>query len=356
MNYGNLNLKTSALLAVVLLATAGHCFADAVILRQQTSVTNDKIRLNDIAVLDGQIAEELTNIIVAEFKLEQTQIYISLDSLRQLLNAQKVNWGKLSLRGFDTCRVQRSLIDDSAITAEQSAPVVSNSVRPLDVASPLTVKEKITQTIIERSGYDKQQLRIKFNERNQQLLNQSIVVGRWVIEPTVSGRLGRIPFTIRHYQQDANITNYRLTVDVARKVNAVVTTRNISHNQTIAPSDVKLQEVFITNTRLEPLADTALAVGKVCASMLRAGSPVSADRLRSKWLIRRGDMVTVRCVSGLLEIKTTARAQVNGYKDQLIEIKNIKTREVFLARVIRRGEVLINVNQSQTQSAMGDNS
>ncbi|MCX5662767.1 MAG: flagella basal body P-ring formation protein FlgA [Planctomycetota bacterium] len=77
---------------------------------------------------------------------------------------------------------------------------------------------------------------------------------------------------------------------------------------------------------------------------LRAGTVVGPQHLRSPTVIRRGDAIVIRCISGGLVVKTVGRAGQDGGVGDVITARNERSRDasgLLSVRVTGPGEGVI---------------
>lgn len=311
-------------------------------LRPRATVSELRVRLRDVADLSGDTSPALGATIVATLDPTDEQRSIRIESIRRTLDERGVNWGRLTLGGFTTCQVWR-VADASPPSASQqptgseysSQPqtVQTNLVDEISLGSALTLRTRLTRWIQDWAGAKPEQLRLTFNKHDKTLLDRSAWHDRYEFEPLGSGPLGRIPIVIRQYRDGRVIQTDRVTVDVHRRFTAVVTTNTVSRGQTFTDRDVQVREVFVTDDTGDLMTDPSRVVGQQAAAVLRPGTRVKARHLRSPLLVRRGEPVMVRTITGGLVVKTVARAMKNGSMDEVIDVRNERSREVYSVRV-----------------------
>ncbi len=295
----------------------------------------DEAFVEDAAVTLGQVADvagdaALAELVVAQFSGDQPQTVTRL-AIREKLTEAGVNWGKVSLSGHTQCRVRRLA---AVATSPTPSLALSNPTQAVEAHSPLTLREKLTLWLEEFTASSRDDLRITLSRTDEAKLRRVALEERWEFEPSSPVRQGRLPLTARRYEGDAVTESLTLTVDVSRRVLAVVTTRSLDRGAAITEQDVEVQEVFVSDVRGLPLTEVTAAVGQHAGASLRAGSVVYAQHLRSPVLVSRGDVVTVRSITGSLVLKTLARAQQDGTMGQLIELRNERSRGVMTAKVV----------------------
>lgn len=307
-------------------------------LHDQAAVHDSCVYLRDVAELEGSHAKALGDTVLEDLDTDTFATTITLAQLRDTLNDHGVNWGTLSLRGYAACHVTRLAPDPEPITTAP-LPTVTNPMDEIGLATPITLRQRVIELIERFAGVQQDQLRITFSDRDAPALEQSAWQDRYEFEPLASAPLGRIPIVIRRYRDNRVIETLRITADVTRRYMAAVAVGSIGRGQTFAPSDVEIREVYLDTTHNEPIIDLSSVIGQTSSTILRPGATIHPHHLRSPVLVQRGELVTVRCISGGLVIKTVGRAAEDGTRDQLIQIRSGRTRQTYAARVTGRQEV-----------------
>lgn len=315
---------------------------DSVRLRDHAVVTGERVLLRDVAELQGELSESLGDVVVATLGPAGAvsggsgdsggePAVVTIDSVRRALDAHGVNWAVVTLRGHGVCRVQRSDHPQDR-PAQIDRACAAGEADPMDFPSTGTLQDRVIELIERFAGVDRQQLRIEFADPDEQTLSQLIGRDRYELEPLSSVPVGRVPIVIRRWDGDRPVEVGRVTAEVARRRVAVVARATIGRGQTIAPGDLEPRELYLT-TPTEPVASPEHAVGRVAAAVIRAGAAIYPDQLRSPLLVRRGEPVTVRCVSGALVIKVVGRAMQDGGLGNVIEVRNDRSGETYPVRV-----------------------
>lgn len=341
-------------------------------------VTGDRVLLRDVAELQGEPAQSLGDVVVATFGpgggvsgdfggsgrsggsapgastsggSGGEPAVVTIDSVRRALDAHGVNWAVVTLRGHGACQVRRSdhPHDRPAQADRARAAIEADAV---DFSSAGTLQDRVIELIERFAGLDRQQLRIEFTDSDEQTLSQRVGWDRYELEPLSSVAVGRVPIVLRRWDGDRLVEVGRVTAEVARRRVAVVARATIGRGQTIAPGDLELRELYLT-TPAEPLASPEHAVGRIAAAVIRAGAAIYPDQLRSPLLVRRGESVTVRCVSGALVIKAVGRAMQDGGLGGVIEVRNDRSGETYSVRVTGTQEGTVETAPASGTGARG---
>jgi len=336
------------LIAVVLVATTAR--ADVVTLTGGSS-DDAVIRLGEVARLDGPAAQAQADLVLGAFDAGEGERSVTLAAVRGKLTEQGVHWGRLTLRGPEQVAVRRlalaepdAAVDPSLIEADARAeanptPAVttdgSDDATVREPAVGLTLRQLVRQRIERMSAADPADLRIRFDDPDDATWDLSELDGRFEIQPAGEDALGRLPLTVRQYRGTELIATHRLRVEVARRVDAVLAARPIQRGQTITADDLGRQSHWLDSSRVEPAVRIEPLVGQVAARTIRSGSIIEPDDVERPALVQRGELITVRAISGGLVVKTVARAAEDGARGQIIEVRSHlpRDRRTYHARV-----------------------
>ncbi len=352
--------KHTAILTLLALILGQSAFALAgeVRLRQQATVSGDRIRLGDVADLRGLDAEQLANVEIAAFSGNKTT-EVTLVQLQRQLSGAGANLGRVSLSGFGVCQVQRGtpapaapvaqpvaepVVQPALLSVEPApapAPVIANPQAAVALNSVISVQQVIERYLREHLEYHAGEMQLTFAAADAALLSQSALDGRWELEPLSTARLGRLPLAVRKWQGTTLVSEQRLYVQVSRQTLAAVATRPLRRGQTIAPGDVEVQAVTLDADRGQPVTELRQLIGQLAQRSVRAGEVVYAADVQEPVLVQRGEVVAVQCVSGGLVIRMTGRAEEDGSRGQIINVRNDRSRSLFQAKVIGAREVQV---------------
>lgn len=335
-----------SLISILIIVVTTPVVANSVRLHEQAGTTGPAIKLIEIAELEGEYAQTLGDLVVGRFADGQDEITVQLATIRRVLSESQVNWADLSLRGKSSSRVTRLQgVDGSpAPDVANDRAVITNNELAIDQANAgQTVSGLLIQEIVSLNAATLEELEITFrgNADEAAWLNRSAAVGRYEIESLSRSGLGRVPLKVRRYDAAGTVEEVTLTAEVARRVTAVVALKQIRRGEVFSRENTGLKEVLITADHGEVLDSPQLLLGQSSASALREGSVVMAGHVAPDVLVKRGDLVTVACVSGSLVVRTVGRASEAGVLGDIIAVKNPATRETFYATVSGKRQATI---------------
>lgn len=351
MNHNNDIVRIFSAVSVAICFSAGVQVANAaelnssIRLLDQAGCQTQQVRLVDIAELQGDYALSLADTVIAAFKHHNDrQLNITLDDIRNVLSSDDVNWARLSLRGYTNCQVNQMIVEQE-LEPENEVAVVSNLETEVGLETSVTLKDRILALVQRELDIDQSDLQLTYSTRDENLVLRNIMTGQYELEPVLGVRVGRIPITIRRYENGRIEETFTVTTEVKRRALVVVATATISRGSLFNSDNIKVTEVWLDNDRGEPIEDPELIKGQMASTVLRQDTVIYPEHVRSPLLIKRGELVTVRCFSGVLVVRTVAKAMEDGALDEMIQVRNENTRETFSAIVTGRRQAVVQLDR-----------
>ena len=342
--------RLAVILTVFAAALAPLRSADAGTITLRPSVRIDAdapVTLGAIATLDGDDAEALADTPIhtddAARRDPAGPIEITIDDVRAALEAQRVNWGRLMLRG-SICTVSRGPAPAPRTAASQKRQPDRAEPAPVDLAGPPTVRTRLAELLARLYGVTTDNLRVRFDERDTDFLNTPELGRRIEIQPAATPGSSRFAATVWLYSGDTLLDARSLRMDVRLRRPVVLLTRTLDRGDAITPVDVRAETLWVEPIGAAMLASTDAAIGSVARRRLDAGVILRTDVLASPVVVRRGELVTVHCVSGGVVVKAKARAQRDGRIDERITLKMDGSQKTFTARVVAPGRAVVNLD------------
>jgi len=97
----------------------------------------------------------------------------------------------------------------------------------------------------------------------------------------------------------------------------------------------------LSNLRSGFFTETRNIINKQATRNLKLGAVVTPSNITEPKLVKRGEKVTIKVSSPNLEISAIGIALMDGIKNQNIRIKNIKSKQIVQATVIKQGQVVV---------------
>ena len=304
------------------------------------AVADRALTLADVADLSGAEAEALAGVVVHAGLGAGERGVVRMRDVRAALDAHGVNWGRISVRGSE-CElvVAAAPKTERAPAAERSAPEPRHQT--VSASDSPTVRTEVAGTLANLFGVALEDLQIAFDDADGALLATGGEGRRIEVQPAASPSASRIPLNVWVYEGDRVVVSGQIRADVRVRRDAVIATAALRRGQTISAGDVTLETLWTEPSAGAPIASLEEAVGQVSRTRIPAGTAIRADHIERAMVVKRGDLVTVHCVSGGIVVKAPARAQSDGRDGEVIEFKLDKSKRPFLARISGAGRAVM---------------
>lgn len=159
------------------------------------------------------------------------------------------------------------------------------------------------------------------------------------------GHSAEMPVSVTLYDGDriAFSQSMRVRVEIRRPV--AVVDRLIERRAQIAAGQYHFEPRWISAA--DAPATASQLDGAEARSTLEPGQVILARHVESPFVVRRGDMVTVRVLSGSIVAKLTARALSDARDGERIQFEPINGGPRFHARVNGAGKAVLNSSQER---------
>ncbi|MEM1108315.1 MAG: flagellar basal body P-ring formation chaperone FlgA [Planctomycetota bacterium] len=341
---------------ILFFSLATQALADSVRLYEQAGTAGPSIRLAEVAELEGEYAESLGDLIVARFSEGQGELSVQLATVRRVLSESGVNWAELSLRGRSVCVVTNMTADKADTKVSNDRAVTTNNKLAVDQENAgQTVSGMLIDEIVSLNGnapIDDMKITFRGGADEAAWLNRSAAVGRYEVQSLSRSGLGRVPMKVRRYAPSGTVEEATLMAEVSRRIQAVVALRQVRRGEVFSRENAGVKEIYITSDQGETLSRGELVWGQPSGAAIREGAVVLTDHVAPDVLVKRGDLVTVACVSGSLVVRMVGRASENGGRGDIIAVRNPETRETFYATVSGRRQATISTDSSRDRLAL----
>ncbi len=330
---------------LICLLLSGVATANSIALRDSVRVDSAAVTLGDVAKLNGMLVKDLADIEIATFAPQQQTLTVYMADLRKQLASQGVHWGKVSLRGAQQISVQRKVNRPVKSAGKHRAvevatpgkalanPIAAMNAGPSPIVAGHTLRDRLTAWVTKSLGVKADDIKIEYQRPDDAAWHLSALDGRFEFQPINKELVGRVPVLVRQYRSDHRMQTVRVAVNVKRRITVVKAVRRLQRGQIVTAGDVQVGTMWQTTAMRPALTDAKAIVGQSISRNVRVGDVIGRDDFNAPVVIRRGQLVTVRVVSGQLVLRSVLRATEDGAVGQLIKVKNEKTRQVVNARV-----------------------
>jgi len=338
-------------------AAAATSQSECLTVRLMPEVTLDTVvvKLGQIAEITGPETEAQAagQLVVAENVTEGSKFVTRAWKVSELLSQAGVDLARVTITGSAACRA--GVVRSAGVPR---SPVEESAALPLKLTSklggPASLEARIRRIICERLREDLPEgsrVKISFTATVKPLLAMTDPPYTFRIARTSgSRRVGLLAFKVGLYKGGKLLRNVRIQARVEAHGRLWVACRTINRKAQLGESDVEQCWREIKSIKQKFVTDLATLTAGRARRMIPAGTVITADLLESKPLVKRGQLVNVICRRRGLEIKMAALAMQTGFKDQLITVRNERSKQTFQGRAIRPGVVLVQADRTSVSS------
>ena len=336
-----------------------------VVLRERIAAASPVIRLGDVAEVtsaDRRKVRQLSVLILMPAPAPGTDRFLRRREVEDLLAAHGEDLSQLRIDGARRIQVTTPATDSPQ---QANAPVASNRTAPARNRHAAILAEYADagaapaelatndvsaeiQGIIQRHLEAKTghsggwQVSCNIGAREMALLDGAI------LPPDCEG--GREPWSGRQrfvFKVITNAGEVKVPVYaevVAPPISVAVAIRPITRGAVITAADFEFQNTGVLpsmSTRRAPITTAEQLIGMEARQAIQVGDVILGDKVQSPVLVKRGDLVTVISHGSGIRIRTTARANQDGAKGELVQVESLETREHYDVRVTGHREAAI---------------
>ena len=263
-----------------------------------------EVRLADIAVLDGPLAERHADVVVATLVAGGRAMEIAPATVRERLEEVGIHWGKVQLGGSRVIvrppapgtagppLAMTALAIDTPAAQRRPAPR-EKALEAVTLLMELTLRGTVTDRIVNGMRISPNDVRLIFNDRDKQYLATPLDGQRFEIQPLSSFASDRIDLRIRAWEAGRIRDNRTVTVRPRVRIGAAVARRELDRNQELRDTDFSVEERWVSPSQANLMCSLVSAVGRVTDDRIKPGQVLRKSDLRREVLIQRGDRVMI---------------------------------------------------------------
>ena len=274
----------------------------------------------------------------------QGWLTITLQDVRTALDGAGVHWGHVALRGstcalrFGAPRPPESPKREPGVNA-----LPQNPPQPVDVSGAPTMRSSIARRVAELYAVPNEDLRLAFENADEEFLNITAVGKRIDIQPVAGASAVRVPMNIVVYEGDRVTESRVVSVQALLSRTVLTAAAPIQRQQAISADMVVEGRQWLPPTS-RPCVPLDQAVGSVAARRIAAGSTIEIDDITAPLVAKRGDIVYVHVLSGSVTVRAKARAMGNARDGELVQLKLDGSDRPLTARMSGRGRAVMVVD------------
>ena len=348
---------------LVLGAGVVPAWADGITLRREVVLpaTTDRVRLADVADLDGPAAAAWSDLMVAEVA-EETVLTLTVGQIRAELETAGIHWGRVDLHGRDV-RVRigsvRAAEAPAAMQTARIGRVASSEARrrqttipaSTDGDHPPTLRRSVLDFLAANLRVDPSLLKVTFDASDGPWLDEPLAGTRYEIRAMSDVSFtDRLDLEIRQWEHGRPGERRLIRVKPLIRCMLAEAAVNVPRLEPLRQHHVRTVEAWLTPSQRRIRLEPADVLGRIPVAPLRKGTLFRARDIRAVQIVDRGDQVIVRCLVGGAAISLKAQAESAGGLGETIELRRGRERDTFTAVVTGPGEAIIDLSPPVTRS------
>jgi flagella basal body P-ring formation protein FlgA len=153
--------------------------------------------------------------------------------------------------------------------------------------------------------------------------------------------LGRHTFQVVVMTKGKPWRTIEVLADVTATIDAVVPNRFFRVEEILDATDLKTVKTRIYQLNHPFITDREEAVGKSAARPLPADTPLRQAFLKTPFLVKKGDRVTIEAKRGGLSIHTYGVTKASGHVGQTVMVANLDSGKELRAKIVAPGMVQV---------------
>jgi flagella basal body P-ring formation protein FlgA len=136
------------------------------------------------------------------------------------------------------------------------------------------------------------------------------------------------------------------TVKVAAQVRreVVVVTADVERGAALPREHLRMETLWLDAGGAAPVASVEHAALLQARRRIAAGTALRMDVVEAPLAIRKGDLVTVHCMSGGVVVKAFGRAQADAREGEYVDLRLEGGEKTFRARAAGRGRAVMSLD------------
>lgn len=300
-------------LFAVLIVSSGTGAADAAVLRNQSTVDSDVVRLNDLFVDPGAHG---SRVVAPAPQAGATQVF-DAEMLRDIARAAGLDWAPRS-------RYDRVVVERAAVTVAHEEIVFRVREALIDAGMPAD-------------------RRIELSQRD---LSFQIPPGREsavkVDGVRLDGRSGRFAAALVVPRGGQSTDRMHVTGRIHEMIDVPVLSRRMARGETIGRGDIETIQMQRDAVPRNAVLDPERLIGQTPRRLLSANAPLRLSDVQAPTVVAKGALVTVVLETERMLITARGRAMEDAAAGDAVRVLNTRSRAVVEGVAVGPNTVSIN--------------
>jgi len=321
------------LMATAVAASGG---VTTITLRSTVRVSTDApITLAQVGRIEGDQSKLLTGLVIEElFKGEagHWQSFTASD-LRDLLeNDSAVHSGSVVIEGAG---VSVRKMDSKRTVAAKLSAEPANDIE-VQQAGPV-VRSHVERWVRDRYQIGDDLLRMSFRSNDNEFL--STPTDSRLVEIREISKRGRTAIRVIVLENLEVAAEQALVFDVEIFRPVLIARQRVNRGKVLDASHIMTERRWVSPE--DQSASSEDALGMALSRTINAGQLIQDQHIELPLVIRRGDIVTAKSISGSVIVTVRGRAKANARLREIVEIESMNGENVFRAQATGKGKAVI---------------
>ncbi len=327
-------LLTFALLMVTAVVASGG--VTTISLRSTVRVSTDApVTLADVGQIEGDQSELLAELEIEELFKGEDGHWQSFDAndLRDLMErADSIHAGSVVIGGAGVS--VRKMALTTTVASKISAVTVADA--EIKHVGPV-VRSHVERWVRDRYQIGDDLLRISFRGNDEEFL--STPTDSRLVEIREISKRGRTAIRVIVFENLEVAAEQALVFDVEIFRTVLVARQRVNRGKVLDASHILSERRWVSPD--DQSASSGDALGMALSRTVNAGQLIQEQHIELPLVIRRGDIVTAKSISGSVIVTVRGRAKANARLREVVEIESMNGENVFHAQATGKGKAVI---------------
>ncbi len=310
------------------------------------TVTDSQVKLGQIATVTGDetVTESLKNLVIVIEAADKRSTAVRAWQIARQIGTAGFDVAQINITGAARCLI--NFVSSNDKKAEVTGLPVDQAARQAPSASlEARLRETVCRNLANKGMPKEHEVKITFNPGLRELLALTNPPYEFEIIPQRSSNwLGLVAFKVKVYRDGQEIQALPVLAEVHVRMPLFVAAKTINSKARISKTDIEKSWREITSLKDKYLTDAGDVLDQQARKMIPAGTVITGDLLEPLPMVKRGQLLTVVYRRGGLDIRTVGKSMQSGFKNEVIQVRNERSKEIFRARVTGPGQVCVEGN------------
>lgn len=328
--------QSIGVLMVMLLAWGVHADVTRIQLKATVRISGDEpITLGQLCTIEGDQSELLDAVVLDDELVEGKGGWMKLTglTLRSVLDEHEgIHAGAVVIEGLEVSVRRRGALEQRALTT----PILNSKTEVQADLGPV-IRDHIERWVHDRYQTGAHPVRLKFRDLDDEFLDTA--TNGNLLEIKELSKRGRTAIRVVLMNEFEILAEKALVFDVEIQREVLFARSRLSRGTVLDESHL-MSELRWINPE-EKSATHEMAMGMAVTKIVESGELLSEDHIEKPVVIRRGELVSAKSISGSVVVTIRGRAAASARRGEVVEIESMNGETSFVARAIGKGRAMI---------------